>query len=124
MKNWSDCTKRERIARWENVLRVLRALTPHERKQHWDMGTWGHRTECGTVACAAGHCGIDPWFTKRGFQTFEDKDDTSFKSGISNDVRTFFGLDGANEIFYDSNPRPVGKVIREVRAYIKQLQAK
>jgi hypothetical protein len=68
MKDWFSITPREKIERWENVLRVLKGLTPHQRAHHWDMESWGYNTHCGTVACAAGHCGLDPWFRRRGFK--------------------------------------------------------
>src|SRR6267378_1550966 len=68
MKHWDDITPKEQIARWEQVLRVLRGLTKHERKKHFNMGFFGQKTSCGTVACAAGHCGLDPWFRRRGFK--------------------------------------------------------
>jgi hypothetical protein len=55
------------VERWEQVLRVLEGLTPHEREKHFFMGIWGQETACGTVACAAGHCALDPWFRERGF---------------------------------------------------------
>lgn len=52
------------VESWEQALRVLQQMTPHERKNHFDMRSWGHRTDCGTVACLAGHCYLDPWFQK------------------------------------------------------------
>jgi hypothetical protein len=68
MKTWDECSKKEQIERWENAVRILKSLTPHQRKEHFDMSHWGAKTPCGTVACAAGHCGLDPWFRKRGFK--------------------------------------------------------
>jgi len=50
------------LERWEQALCVLDGLTPHERENHFNMGTWGRRTECGTNACLAGHCSLNPWF--------------------------------------------------------------
>lgn len=55
------------IERWQNALRVLKAMTEHEIARHFDMSTWGRKTACGTVACLAGHCALDPWFNERGF---------------------------------------------------------
>jgi hypothetical protein len=121
MKHFDDCTKAQKLKRWENVLRVLRALTPHQRRKHWDMSTWGVKTECGTVACAAGHCGLDPWFRKQGFRLIFPK---GYEYGDFNrGVYATFGLDGADRIFYDDTPRSVGDVIREVRDYIKELRS-
>jgi hypothetical protein len=118
MKHWDTLTQAQRIERWENVLRVLRALTPHERREHWSMGTFGYADKCGTVACAAGHCGMDAWFRRRNFRMDIRADGGSDIS----DVYDFFGQDGAHEIFMNLDPRPVGTVINEVRAYIKQLK--
>ena len=77
----------ELIERWVNVERVLNSMPEHDRQHHWDMGMWGEKTDCGTVACAAGHCGMDPWFRERGFEL------TFYKDGGSkiSDVNEFFG---------------------------------
>ena len=125
-------TKQERLVeRWENVLRVLRALTPHQRKKHWDMQTYGEVTECGTIACAAGHCAFDPWFRRRGFSAKPVKSNLpwDFLHGgthvveIMTPVNRFFGDEGAENIFYNSTQRSVGTVIKEVQAHIKKLKA-
>lgn len=55
------------IERWENAARVMDAMDPHERERHFNMRDWGVRTPCGTVACLAGHCSLDPWFIEQGF---------------------------------------------------------
>lgn len=55
------------VERWEQALRVLESMTEHEREKHFDMSDWGKKTDCGTVACLAGHCSLDPWFIARGF---------------------------------------------------------
>lgn len=140
MKSFEECSQREKVARWLNVLRVLRALTPHQRRKHWNMAIFGEQTECGTVACAAGHCEADPWFRRRGFKgkyvvasgdtilvsrTIHDIDVGSWFDAdwFGYDVREFFGMTGANAIFMNDNLRPVGQVIREVRAHIKSLVA-
>ena len=119
MKSWESCTKRERVERWEQVLRVLRALTPHQRRKHWDMGIFGRKTECGTVACAAGHCGLDTWFRRRGFTMNIQQDGWT---DIPN-PNEFFGAYGSNRVFFNVHLWTVGQVMREVRAYIKQLRA-
>lgn len=119
MKSFDSITKKQRIERWENVLRVLRALTPHERKKHFDMAWWGRKTDCGTIACAAGHCGMDPWFRKRGFRLSFVKGD---EGGEVPSVTDFFGFTGAHDIFLNSNARPVSQVIKEVRAHITQMK--
>lgn len=68
MKPWTACTLPQKIERWENAERVLTSMTPHERRKHWNMSVWGIATECGTVHCAAGKCGLDPWFRRRGLK--------------------------------------------------------
>lgn len=129
MKAFYEITQKHQIERWENVLRVLRALTPHQRRKHWDMGSFGQRTDCGTVACAAGHCGLDPWFTRRGFKMIFRPDLYPYDGSTTNfgnngsPVREFFGS-GAGRIFFNGNSRTVGKVIKEVLAHIKTLTAK
>lgn len=128
MKFWEKCTPQEQIERWENVERVLKGLTPHQRRKHWNMNYFGMKTECGTIACAAGHCGMDPWFRRRGFRL-------NFHKGLSSegaerwfedidDVDGFFGNEGGEGIFYNWRQRPVSKVIKEVRAHIKTLREK
>jgi hypothetical protein len=57
------------IERWEKGLEVLKTMTPHERTNHFNMAAWGVKTDCGTVACAAGHFSLVPWFRKRGFRS-------------------------------------------------------
>lgn len=123
-------TQKQLVERWENVLRVLRALTPHQRKKHWDMETYGEVTDCGTVACAAGHCGMDPWFRRRGFKaTPVDSHPNDFLHGgtkvleLSLYLPDFFGHAGAHGILWNATRRPVGTVIREVRDHIKWLKA-
>lgn len=135
-------TKKQLIERWQNVERVLRELPPHVKRKHFDMATFGYETECGTVACAAGHCGLDPWFRRRGFRmdltnemVWLIEEDLGSRTPIhplkeqrlrldwSKSPRDFFGEDGAEKIFYNQVRRPVGQVIREVRAHIKELQS-
>lgn len=110
-------TQGELIERWDNVERVLDKMPTHERERHWNMGTWGEVNECGTIACAAGHCGLDPWFRERGFAL-------NFEDGAAKitDVSTFFGLEGAGRIFLDPTERPVETVLAEVRAYSAELR--
>jgi len=115
----------EKIERWENAIRVLKRLTPHERRKHWQMGWWGEKNECGTVACAAGHCALDPWFRRRGLRmdfhylrrikVWE----LEFNSGC---VGEFFGEEGTRSIFYDGSNRSVACVIREIKHYIRFLK--
>lgn len=126
MKNWEDISQKEKVERWENVARVLKKLSPHERREHWNMASWGEKNECGTIACAAGHCGLDSYFRRRGFKL-----DFVFHKGMGDwetifnddDVFEFFGSEGSFEIFLDTNVRPVSAVILEVKAYIAHLKS-
>jgi hypothetical protein len=116
------------IERLEQLIRVLRGLSPHERRKHWDMSSWGYKSDCGTVACAAGHAGMDPWFTRRGFRLFPAEYD-GMAGALSIDVEDFFGdpndedwaLFGADEIFI--YPKTVGDVIRAAQKRIRALRA-
>jgi hypothetical protein len=117
MKAWYDATPKQKIERWENVLRVLKGLSPHERQKHWSMSDWVVKTECGTVACAAGHCGLDPWFRRRGFRMGVRYDDWTCPED-------FFGYEGSTRIFYNYKKRPVSQVIKEVKAHIKLLKTR
>ena|ERR1700722_10481323 len=109
----------ELIERWSNAERVLALMPEHERQHHWNMGTWGERTQCGTVACAAGHCGLDPWFRDRGFKL--EFLDNGRDPEIS-DVPGFFGLEGSARIFYNAKKRPVETVLTEIRDYETELR--
>lgn len=123
MKTFDSCTPKQRIERWQNVLRVLRALTPHQRREHWNMAIIGEKTACGTVACAAGHCSLDTWFRRRGYTgTYR----TGWQGHIHLDTPDewdFFGKEGADGIFFDTYARPVSTVIQEVKTYIKKLRS-
>ena len=115
------------IERWQNVERVLTNLPPHEREKHWRMSTWGRTTPCGTIACAAGHCGMDPWFQSQGLRLEpvpEGADDVARFSGRwpGSILPEFFGDIGHNKIFADAWPRMVDTVIEEVRDHIAWLQ--
>lgn len=129
MKNFTDITQAQQVERWENVLRVLRGLSRHERKKHWNMEVFIQETMCGTAACAAGYCSMDPWFKRRGFAL--DRMSVHLDAGpllkdgiyIGRGALHFFGEDGARQIFFRSCRRSVGQVIKEVRAHIKTLQA-
>lgn len=129
-------TKNERfIERLEQLIRVMQSLSPHEKRKHFNMGSWGRDTECGTTCCAAGFAGLDPWFRKKGF-TLERllPDDPNFKGYV---VKTkngqegwgaiweFFGVhcDDASDDKIFSDPRSVAGVIKAAKARIKELRA-
>lgn len=111
------------IERWEQCLRVLRDLTPHQRKKHFDMGGFIQDTACGTVGCAAGHCAMDAWFRRRGFAAKPGPHDKQWYLPADVYIADFFGEEGSREIFHDLTQRPVGQVIREVSKHIKYLKA-
>ena len=120
MKTFYEKTQKQQVEIWENVLRVLRSLTPHERKKHWNMADFIEETPCGTVCCAAGHCAFDSWFMKRGWKAERNE----FGLNVWNaNIHDYFGEVGSRGIFHNFDSRPVGQVIKEVRAHIKKLKA-
>lgn len=124
-KTWDEISIAERIERWENVIRVLQALSPHEKRKHFNMTLWGWKEDCGTVACAGGHCSFDPWFRKRGFSGKFDR--CGNLEWQSLDPFDFFGVEGTRSIFLceaigDYEPS-VAVVVRHIKAYIKALKA-
>src|SRR5262245_7421790 len=130
------------IKRLEQLIRVLRGLSRHERNKHFYMGTWGSETDCGTTMCAAGFAGSDSWFRKRGFKFYKDRSGLygiKYKKGYGwtaiDDF--FFGYDTWAAALTDPNhtypdpdesekifrvPTSVTEVIRAARARIKTLQ--
>ena len=135
----------DQIIRWEQAIRVLEALKPHERKKHFDMSAWGKKTPCGTVACAAGFCGLDRWFRKNGFRmdfkartkilrgenTNSDADledywgppiKIPYFETVISDVSDFFGEDGSENIFFNSKRRPIDAVLKQMKRYLGKLK--
>lgn len=110
------------VERWEQVLRVLEGLTPHEREKHFFMGIWGQETACGTVACAAGHCALDPWFRERGFiGEFDGRFNNTLQFPKAK-PEEFFGQRGHNMIFtgpYEDYESVVGAVKEQIE-YLKK----
>lgn len=146
-KLWRDLTIDEKIDRWEHVDLTLKNLTPHEKRQHFDLGDWGSKTECGTVACVAGHCGLNPYFRELGFKldfkfrpwnrveaSWYDPDnklpkdqrgDWEIDGDISEDAALFFGGRGYDQIFLGEgvggNQR-VSDCRKAIQRYIKELK--
>lgn len=135
-------SRAKQIERWEQAKRVLKGLTPHERRQHFDMSVFGERTSCGTVACAAGHCGLDPWFNRRGLvmefrpekntwkkidsetgEGLEERVITDYvaKDNFDVDVERFFGP-RTNMVFFVGGERTVPEVIREIEGQIREMK--
>lgn len=145
MKPWIDCTKEEKIERWENARRVVQAIAddPHAKERHWDTGEWGFQTDCGTVGCAAGHCSMDPWFREQGFKSkphpvsqklliegkglnleadfFTDPDGvwTPCWGKITD---SFFGWIGSARIFGNPLPRSPEQVVHEIDCHLQGLR--
>lgn len=65
---WNKASPAEQILRASKLVETLEGLTLHEQLKHFDMSDWLYTNECGTVGCAAGQCGIRPWFRNRGFK--------------------------------------------------------
>ena len=97
-------TLKQSIARWENALRVLRSIP--DRKFYWME--WGQhegdhdpkeKNYCGTTACIAGWCSLDPWFRRRGLKgTF-----TSWGSLVFDDATSPGDRHLAVEFFRDGH---------------------
>lgn len=147
--HWDECSFKEKLARFQNAERVLVNLPKHQRTKHWNMAHWGIVTDCGTVCCAAGHCGLDPWFRKRGLklkpitfkdliaEEFDDSDvdvprtlDDAEEIGIAHgyggfeddvSVGEFFGS-RSDTIFGNDSLRTVNTVIKEIRQRIKEMK--
>ena len=81
------------------TIRVLRTI-PNDM---FDMGVYFRQTTCGTVACIAGHCAMDPWFEAQGFSAglFSLAPTFNLKAGIDA-IRAFYDLtdDQVHHIFY------------------------
>lgn len=116
-----QCTPEQQVQRWEQCLRVLLELTPHERRRHFDMSVWGRKTPCGTVACAAGHCALDPWFNDRGFSILFSERTPMQPTwpGMRPDV--FFGHRGYEQIFIRTW-YTFDQVVSAVRKHIRKLK--
>jgi len=136
LKLWNELTHSERVDRWEHAIKVIDGLNQHEREKHFDMGDWGRETECGTVACAAGHCGLDPKFRQDGFQmNFETKqylDGYEYRTlKFTTQPEDFFGKTASNDIFtngdiliIDDPLESHAAVIKAMKAYLEELKAK
>jgi hypothetical protein len=109
------------VERWEQALRVLENMTEHERLHHFDMSFWAKKTDCGTVACLAGHCSFDPWFRERDF--IGEIDDTvgseiNFKGQLPTE---FFGRRGYYTVFMEGG-RDYDDVVDAVHEQIEYLK--
>lgn len=132
-KHWDKVGLPEQIKRVEQLERVLNDMTPHERKRHFDMSSWGYQNACGTVGCAAGQAAFDPWFRRRGFKlelnggaTDDDEQTMSF-SVISPQfvfgARLTTGVFTNGKFTGDAGGGVYVKVMRAIRAYLNELRA-
>ena len=115
------------IQRYQELIRVMRGLSRHERKHHFDMANWGVETDCGTVCCAAGHAGQDAWFRRRGF-SFHSQGNTLFFGGEISWGAVGLFFDGEPVSYYSNHPvfkqpNSVGEVIRAAQKRIRELKA-
>jgi hypothetical protein len=113
-------TETNYVERWEQALRVLEAMTPHEREKHFNMGTWGEQTDCGTVACLAGHCALDPWFRGHGFSG-EFKPGYTVLTFPQADPQEYFGERGY-EYILTGPPYPWETIVHGVKEHIDYLK--
>lgn len=132
--SWDEIPHSEKVVRWERAFKTLDDMSAHAVDHHFNMRVWGLKTECGTVGCAAGKCGFDPWFRRRNFtldfvNTYHGETATFTNHGPI----AFFGVEGYEDIFInDFDETPTGRerkprmvhaaVKRAIRKYIAQLR--
>ena len=119
VKLWDDLTPAEKVKRWEGVERVMKKLTPHQRKHHFYMGSWGYKDDCGTVACVAGHCGLDPSFRRQGFKMITDRWGESFDGP---EPLPFFGSTGYFDVFMETSAT-YSQTRANISRHLKTLRA-
>jgi hypothetical protein len=108
------------------------------------MTMFGQKTDCGTIACAAGHASLDPWFRKRGFtgefdilgqlqptrhrewadmieDFFIGNTDEEFLTWSTSEEQLYEELKVLTENFYSGGYR-VGDVIRSIESDLKRLK--
>lgn len=71
-------------------LKQLRRVVAAVPRRRFDLNIIARKSGCGTVGCAFGHAGLDPWFRRRGLCTTPDLlcGNTSFR-GKLDPVRFF-----------------------------------
>jgi hypothetical protein len=117
----SKTESQDYIEPWEQALRLLENLTPHERREHLHMGIWGGPGPCGTVGCLAGLCSVNPWFEARGFTSdFRGIEDELVFTGVH--PTNFFGERGYQMIFLETD-RNYEELVDAVKAHIQYLKA-
>lgn len=132
MKLWNELSPAEKAERAAEIVRVLEDLTPAQRKHAFDMSTWGEKNNaesrkipgCGTAACAAGWCGLDPTFRKNGFRMRL----TDYQFTV--DPASYFGYRIWNDVFMlteDQFPtvlKQAKRVARDMRTVARQIEEK
>ena len=110
----------------KQAIRILETIP----EANFNMHTFGEKTDCGTVACIAGHCMLDPWFISRGFIpsgcTFLiHADPVCPYNLVTGDtgrlaIQSFFQLEylACNYLFYNDIETP-GEAITRIEAFLK-----
>jgi len=132
MKVWKELSPAEKAERAEGIVRVLEELTPTQRKHAFDMNTWGERSPsevrklpgCGTTACAAGWCGLDPTFRKNGFRM--KLSDHTFSVGPADYFgnRIWSNLFMMTDTHFPEVIKQARTIARDMRTVARQLEAK
>lgn len=128
----SSPTQAQYIERWEQALRMLEAMPPEKRAAEFDMALWGFKTACGTKACFAGHCSLDPWFIAQGFigtfrpLTRSELEDGYYEKSIgildfAIEPEEFFGSRGFHTVFLNSGAgyEEIAQGTRELIEWLK-----
>jgi hypothetical protein len=108
---------RGQYQRWKNALRVMLRMKPHTREQHFDMSRFGIKTDCGTIGCVMGFCGLDKWFRQRHFK-LRFQGEQGFMDGNAYD---FFGSHG-ERIFMNTATRSWETVVAEMQPVVDELK--
>lgn len=109
------------------LLKLADFIEKLPRKQ-FDITDWGHKTECGTVACVAGWAGLIPAFRRAGLKTELNPHgcDISFNGRLMTSslaFTNFFG-DAAFSLCmpgypYPDNPTPK-QAAKAIRRWVKE----
>ena len=76
IKEWDELTPKQKVKRWATAVQVIENLSDHEIKDHFKMGTWVEKTDCGTVGCAAGLLACNPTVRRQGFEVLWERRQT------------------------------------------------
>jgi hypothetical protein len=101
IKYWDYLTPKQKVTRWSHAVRVMENMTKYEIEKHFNMNSWGEKTPCGTICCAAGFCGLDPVLRKMGFELNFRKVRKGVHAYFSIQPYYFFGIEAYDTIFTD-----------------------